>query len=129
MRQHHEVARGKAGAERLTRSNTVTVECFFGRQLLSLSLCLLPHFARFLCRAETATSLLVHLCTRSHAIDGHKEQFLWLDFPKEMIHVGEYGGEDLVLGHAEMRVLVIGMRAFAALSQRALCVQRTHMRG
>jgi hypothetical protein len=46
-----------------------------------------------------------------------------------MIHVGEYGGEYLVLGHAEVRVLVIGMRAFAALSQRALCVQRTHMCG
>jgi len=75
----------------------------------------------FLCRAETTTSLLVHLRTRSHAVDGHKEQFLRLDLPKEMIHVGEYGGEYLVLGHTEVRVLVVGVRAFACnVSQRAL---------
>ena len=107
-----------------TRSNAVTVKRLFLRQLLALSLCLLPHFARFLCRAETTTSLLVHLRTRSHAIDRHKEQFLRLDLPEKMIHVGEYRGEYLVLGHTEVGILVVGVGAFATMSQRAFREQR-----
>ena len=60
----------------------------------------------------------------SHAIDGHKEQFLRLDLPKKMIHVGEYGREYLVLGQTEVCVLVVGMRALAAIRQRALKKRR-----
>ena len=113
---------GEGGSEAggNTWSNAVTVKRLFLRQLLALSLCLLPHFARFLCRAETTTSLLVHFRTRSHAIDGHKEQFLRLDLPKKMIHVGKYRGEYLVLGHAKVRVIVVRVGTFATMSRNAL---------
>jgi len=107
------MGKGEEGGSH-TGGNAVTVKRLFIRQLLSLSLCLFPHFASFFCGAETTTPLLVHLCTRSYAIDGHEKQFLWLDLPKEMVDVGKYGRVYLFLGHTEVCVFVVGMRAFVA---------------
>lgn len=80
-----------------TGGNAVTVECLFFRELLPLSLGLLLDFSRLLGRSKPPTSLLVHLRTRGNPVDSHEKQLLRLDLPKQMIHVREYRGKNLLL--------------------------------
>lgn len=96
---------------RPTWGDTIAVEGFLIGQLLSFRLGLFPYFFRIPRCTKTATALLVLLCPRGHTVDGHKEEFLRLDFAKEVVDIGKYGSEYLLLGESKVRILVVWMRA------------------
>jgi hypothetical protein len=68
----------------------IAVESFLIRQFLAFTFCLLADFLGLFGCAEPTTSLLIHFCSGSNAIDGHKEKLLWLDLAEQHVDVGEY---------------------------------------
>mmetsp|Transcript_70792 Transcript_70792/g.163664 ORF Transcript_70792/g.163664 Transcript_70792/m.163664 type:complete len:265 (+) Transcript_70792:2467-3261(+) len=66
------------------------------RQRAALGLPILPqlflftlHLLTLLCCSKSTSSLLVHLCTRSHTVDGHVDHLLWPGDADEAIQVEE----------------------------------------
>lgn len=79
-----------------TGCDAIAIKRLRVRQLLPLMLGFLSDFLRLLRGPESATPLLVHLRARRDTVNGHEEQLLWLDFTKEMVDIGENGGENLL---------------------------------
>jgi len=95
----------------LTWSDTIAVEGLFFGEFLAFCLGSLSNFFGLFRCSEPSTSLLIHLCTRCDSIHRHKEYFLRLYLPEEMIHICEDGGKNLFLRESKMGIFVIGMRA------------------
>ena len=102
---------GAGGREGLTGGNAVAIESLRIRQLLSFPLCLFPNLLRFFGCPETSTALLIHLGSGCDTVDGHEEQLLGFNLPKQMVDISEDGSKDLLFGQPEMGVLVIRMGA------------------
>lgn len=60
---------------------------------------------------ESSASLLVHLCPRRHAVHRHEEDLERLDDPEEHLQVVEDIREDLLLGNAEVHILIVWVGA------------------
>lgn len=60
-------------------------------------------------RPESSATLLVHFGPRCDSVHGHEEHLPGLDDAKEHFEVVEDVCEDLLLGDAEMHVLVVGV--------------------
>jgi hypothetical protein len=90
-----------------TRSDAVAVKCLLLWKILPSPFGFLSDFSRFSRCSKPPTSLLIHFCSWSDAIYGHKEQFLWFDLAKEEIDIGKYGGENVLLRKPKMGVVVI----------------------
>eukprot|EP00047_Mylnosiga_fluctuans_P011955 m.23935 g.23935 ORF g.23935 m.23935 type:complete len:497 (-) comp3950_c0_seq2:77-1567(-) len=100
LQAHHELrARGdRVGVKLALCGNTL------GLQLFRLQRCLLR-------RAEAARALLVHLCTRRNAIDGHVQQPLRADDGDEVLQVRKHALEDHLLGKDDRGIDIAGVRA------------------
>lgn len=95
--------------EKLTRSDTITIEPISFWYFLSLFPSLVQNFFRFPRRPEPPTPLLVHLCPWSDSINSKKEQFLWFDDREQVRNVSEYGEKDLFFRYSEWCVVVVWM--------------------
>jgi hypothetical protein len=101
--------------QRRTRSDAVAVKRLLCWQCFTLSLSLFSYFPGLFCGPKPTASLLVHLGTGRHAVYGHEEKLLGLDFAEQMVDVSEYGSKDLFLRYPEMSIWIVGMRTWSVL--------------
>jgi hypothetical protein len=93
-------------SSRHTGRDTVRVKRLLLRELFSLALSGLALLTRVTGGAEAAGTLLVHLGAGRDAVDRHEEDLLGLDFGEEEVDVLEDGEDHLLLGDAEVRVVL-----------------------
>lgn len=86
-----------------TRGDAVAVESILCGHFDTFPQCLLLRFFGVQSSSEPASSLLVHLGTRSNAINRHEEQLLGPNLAEQMLDVVEDSDEHLLLGHAKRR--------------------------
>lgn len=98
-------------SEMRTWSNTVAVKAIPLWDLFSLGSSLVYNLLHFLRSPKPSTSLLVHLCSRRHSIDGQKEELLGFDDGEEMRDVGEDGQEDGFFRDSEGSVVIVRVGA------------------
>lgn len=84
-----------------TWSDAVAIKGILRRHLDSLSYRLLFRPLGIQSGSKPSRSLLVHLGSRSNAVDGHEEELLGLDLTEQMLYITKDGDEHLIFGQAK----------------------------